>query len=290
MFGYIKPHDPYLYKKDDVLYKSLYCGICKSIGATCGQIARFSLTYDIAFLSAFAHNLTGLDVTIEERRCVAHPIIKRPIAKRDYLSDELASVNVILARHKIVDDQIDGKKGYLKDLVFKRAYKRAKRKFPKIDEIVYDRYKELRALETNDNGLIDAVSEVFGLMLADIADEVFKEFKTENTRNLFFYLGKWIYIVDAIDDYDKDRKRKEYNPFIIRYGEETGKLLIENHGGDLDFAFADIFNGLRENFYKIKFKFNRDLLENVIVKGVPMKTKSVIEDVLKRACKSKKER
>lgn len=50
MFGYVKPDLPYLYLKDDKLYKALYCGVCKSIGKTCGQKARLSLTYDIAFL------------------------------------------------------------------------------------------------------------------------------------------------------------------------------------------------------------------------------------------------
>ena len=43
-----------LYMKDETLYKALYCGVCKSIGKTCGEIARVTLTYDIAFLSAIA--------------------------------------------------------------------------------------------------------------------------------------------------------------------------------------------------------------------------------------------
>lgn len=282
MFGYIKPYEPYLYKKDDVLYKALYCGICKSIGSTCGQMARFTLTYDIAFLSCFAHNLKGVDVKIEDEHCVVHPITKRPIAKSDEISHELAMVNVILARHKIIDDTIDRKKGFFKKFLFSKAYKKAKKVLPKIDDIVSLRYQELRSLETADNGLIDQVSEQFGLMLADISDEVFKEFKTENTRNLFFYLGKWIYVIDALDDYDKDKKSGEYNPFVIRYGAESSESLIKLYGEDLDFAFNDIFCGIRDNFYKIKLSFNRDLLENILLRGIPEKTKSIIQTLLKK--------
>ena len=55
MFGYLVPDKPYLYLKDDTLYKALYCGVCKSIGKVSGQRARFTLTYDIAFLSAIAN-------------------------------------------------------------------------------------------------------------------------------------------------------------------------------------------------------------------------------------------
>ncbi len=280
MFGYITPDDPHLYKKDDVLYKSLYCGICKSIGGTCGQMARLSLTYDIAFLSAFSHNLKGQDVEIKKSRCIAHPIRKRPIAKRDDLSDELAYVNLILCKYKLCDDKIDSGKGGFKSALVSKGYKKAKKNLPEIDAIVKEGYEKLRTLETNDNGLIDAVSEVFGNMLADISDQVFKEFKNENTHKLFFYIGKWIYIIDAVDDYDKDKKRGEYNPFIVRYNADSAKALITEQSGDFDFMFAEIFGGIRECYGALKFKFNKDLIENILLRGIPMKTQTVIKQKL----------
>ena len=66
MFGYVVPDKPYLYLKDDTLYKALYCGICKSIKSSVGQIARFTLSYDMAFMSAIAHNILGVDVVIPD--------------------------------------------------------------------------------------------------------------------------------------------------------------------------------------------------------------------------------
>ena len=66
MFGYVRPDNPYLYIKDDTLYKLLYCSVCKSIGKLCGQSARIGLTFDIAFMSAFVRNVTGVDVIIEK--------------------------------------------------------------------------------------------------------------------------------------------------------------------------------------------------------------------------------
>ena len=51
-----------MYVKDGVLYKALYCGLCKSIGGSCGQRARFALSYDMTFLSALLHNIKGTDV------------------------------------------------------------------------------------------------------------------------------------------------------------------------------------------------------------------------------------
>lgn len=277
MFGYVKPDDPYLYKKDDVLYRALYCGVCKSIGATCGQMARMSLTYDVAFLSCFAHNLLGVDVEIKRSHCIIHPITKRPIQKRDGLTDKLAAVNVILARYKISDDRFDSGKGRLKGFLLKKGYNKAKALMPEVDKIVATRYEELRDLEADDDGVIDRVAEKFSLMLAEISDVVFGDRATEDTYRVFFYLGKWIYIIDALDDYDKDVKSGEYNPLVMRFGAENLQTLIKNNDADIMFMMGEIFTSIAQSLEKITFAFNSDLIKNVLLRGLPMKTKKVLE-------------
>ncbi len=206
MFGYLSPDKPYLYMKDDTLYKALYCGICKSIGKVCGQRARFTLTYDIAFLSALAHNILGKDVEIKKSRCVAHAIRRRPIAKPDDVSKMLGAVNVILAYYKLKDDVLDESKGNLKSIIFKKGYKKAKKKYPKIDLIVKDCYSNLLKLEKENSESIDIVADCFAVMLKDISSEVFLDKTNENTKQLMYAVGKWIYLIDALDDYDKDIK------------------------------------------------------------------------------------
>ena len=86
MFGYVRYDLPNLLIKDFMLYKALYCGLCKSIGAACGQRARLSLTYDVTFLSALLHNMTGTDIRVEQQNCFEHAIRKRPIAAVDELT------------------------------------------------------------------------------------------------------------------------------------------------------------------------------------------------------------
>ena len=79
MFGYIGPDRPYLFIKDETLYKAMYCGVCRCISKECGQMARTALTYDMAFMSALVHNIRGEDVKIVRRRCPVHPIRRRPM-------------------------------------------------------------------------------------------------------------------------------------------------------------------------------------------------------------------
>ena len=72
MFGYVKTDTPYVYMKDNILYKAMYCGLCKGIGKKCGQKGRLCLSYDLTFLSLFAHNVLGQDVKVNKERCVIH--------------------------------------------------------------------------------------------------------------------------------------------------------------------------------------------------------------------------
>lgn len=270
MFGYIKPETPYLYIKDDTLYKALYCGVCKSIGGQCGQVARLALTYDVAFFSALTHNMAGEDVKIEPKRCVAHWIKKRPIAKRDRLTDFAACLNAVLAYYKLLDDVTDEKKGRIKASFFKKGKKRADKKYPLMSKIVAGKYAELRVLEKENCDSLDRVAEPFAMMLKELADYALEEKRSESGGLIFYYLGKWIYLVDALDDYDKDVKKGNYNPLYYAFGKLPDlKTVIERRGQDVDFAFSCVFAGLKENLQATKFYFNHDLIDNVLLRGVP---------------------
>jgi hypothetical protein len=200
--------------KDDVLYRALYCGACKSIGKNCGQIGRFTLTYDIAFMNAICHNILGKDVVIKKSRCIAHPIVRKPIAKCDEISDMLGSINIILAYYKLKDDILDENKGGLKSLIFKKGYKKAKKSYPNIDKIVKDCYYNLVKLEKENSDSVDIVSDCFAVMLKEISKEVFldddmvstalgfieNDFNvSETSRKLFLHRNTLNYRLDKIE-------------------------------------------------------------------------------------------
>ncbi|MBE5743675.1 MAG: hypothetical protein E7358_03045 [Clostridiales bacterium] len=276
MFGYLKPDNPYLYLKDDTLYKALYCGICKSIGKICGQVPRFTLSYDMAFMSAITHNILGVDVKINRERCIAHQIKKRPIAKPDDISLMLGATNVILAYLKLSDDVIDENKGAIRRSIIKSGYKKAKKLYPKIDEIVINGYDELRKLEKANSDSIDIVCHPFSVIMQDVSTEIFKDKATENTKNLFYALGKWIYLIDALDDYDKDVKKGSFNVLYNAYKCESFSSLVNNHKDDLFFIFSGIFSQISENYKEIKMQFNSDLVTNVLTRGIPKTTSNIL--------------
>ncbi len=278
MFGYVKTDMPNLYVKDTVLYKAVYCGLCKSIGKCSGTRGRLTLNYDLAFLSAFLHNVIGEDFKVERQLCIIHRLVKRPVAVPDELSVNVGALNVILAYYKLTDDVIDGNKGKAKRRLIKKAYKKAKKLQPNLDSIVKERYNDLRKLEKSNCDSIDIVADPFGKMLKEIVVALIGEKATENVQNVAYNLGKWIYLIDALDDYDKDKKEKNFNVFINAYNEENKEQFVKNQYSDLALIFGTIISEIVQNAQEIKYCFNHDLIDNILFRGIPEQTKKIMEN------------
>ena len=279
MIGYVSPDVSNLYIKDLTLYRALYCGLCKSIGATCGQISRFTLNYDLTFLSAVAHNLTNTDVTIKKEHCAMHRIKKRGIQQRDELTDEIACINVMLAYHNVRDDVIDQNKHKLLLSTLKDGYKKAKTKYPLYDRIIIENYNNLRKFEQNNADSIDVVSDCFATMLQQIFEVLLKDYKSDATSVFAYNLGKWIYLIDALDDFDKDIKDNSFNVFVNVYGKNNKKsTLLKEKQGELKYIFGEIIDAILQSFRQMKFYFNKDLIENVVTRGLIVRTRSVLEN------------
>lgn len=276
MFGYIHPDVPWLFKKDETLYKALYCGLCKSIGKGCGQCPRTALTYDMSFVSALAHNIRGEDVIIEKRRCVLHWFRRRPIAKTDGLTIKIGYINTILAYYKLCDDKADGEpRGALRHL-YKGGFKRARKAFPAAAEIIEEYTQSQALIEKKNCAVMEEAAEPTAVMMAKLSDALLEDFATPHTQRLFYELGKWVYLIDALDDYDKDVKRGGYNVIFNTYHKNTKTEAVSAGREELEFIFNSAFAGMRQSLKDIKFYFNHDLTDNIILRGIPLKSREIV--------------
>ncbi len=289
MFGYVRPDMPYLYIKDQTLYEALYCGVCKGIGQVCGQTARMGLTYDIAFLSALLHNLLGQDVKVEKQHCLTHCIRSKQMAEVDELTKKLGALNTELAYYKCVDDIEDGDKGGIKKLAFNRGHKRAIKAYPELCDIVRKGIEEQALIEKASTDSIDRAADPSATMMARLSEYFLEDKKSEDAYALFYDVGKWVYLIDALDDYDKDVKKNAYNPFRLAYGAESKCALIEAQAEDLQFIFGTLFTDIQERLAKLPMSFNRDLVDNILLRGLPAETKRVMQGSCEACKKHKKE-
>ena len=276
MFGYIQPDAPYLFKKDEKLYQALYCGLCKSIGRGCGQRARTALTFDMDFMSAMVHNIRHEDVEIKRQHCILHCIKKRPVAVVDEVTVMLGCINTALAYFKLCDDKADGeKKGALRHL-YKKGLKRAERKYGGAVEIIRKHLSEQSRIEKDGCDIIEMAAEPTAKMMEELSVFALKEYATPDTSALFYDVGKWIYLIDALDDYDKDVKKRRFNVLYNSYKLPTKAEAVSANKDELTFLFDSLFADMRSRLGKINFKFNKDLTDNIILRGIPLKTRSVL--------------
>ncbi len=289
MFGYVRTDTPYLYIKDDTLYRAAYCGVCKGIGAVCGTAARMGLSYDITFLSVLLHNILGEDLEISKQHCLTHRIRVRPMAKVDELTRRLGALNTLLAYYKYTDDIEDGDRGRGKRLWFKKGYKRAKKAYPEIEKIVRENLAEQAKVEKAKTDGVDRAADATAVMLAQFSAYALGKKATEDTYRLLYAVGKWIYLIDALDDYDKDLKKGAYNPFATAYKADCKKALLDGkYGEEVRFIFRSIFWDIEERLGAISFRFNKDLTDNILLRGLPLVTKRIMEGkTCDGACKKK---
>lgn len=284
MFGYIRPDVPNMFVKDTVLYRSVYCGLCKGIGAVCGTVGRFTLNYDLAFLSLLLHNVCGVDVKIEKQHCILHRFRKRPIAVPDELTKKVAAFNVILAYYKACDDVIDGEKGGIKKSFLNKAHFKAKKLLPDVDKAVKKMYQALLNYEKTNGDSIDAASDYFGKMTADCVKKLAPEVFDENMYSFAYNLGKWIYLIDALDDVDKDKKNNNYNVFINLYPKEQDKQsLVSNNTQSITDIFSVILGDIATAARGLKYNFNHNLIDNIVYYGLREQTKCIMEN---KKCKN----
>lgn len=232
MFGYIRPLECELKVREQAQYRAVYCGLCKSIGSRYGQLERLTLSYDCAFLALTLFAIGG-DAKFLPGNCGPRVYRgKRPIAQPSPVLDYAADVNVLLAWHKAADDAADEKsaKAALARLALHRAYQKAAKANPKLDAQIRESMARLHALESEKAASTDEPSNTFGALLAAVAlnAPMLPEGERKAAQWMFYNLGKWVYLMDAWDDREKDEKSGSYNPFLLTGMEKDQAAFLMN--------------------------------------------------------------
>lgn len=221
MFGYVRPALDRLSGEQRDAYQSAYCGLCHALGRRHGFLARLTLQYDFTFLAILLTAVTGEGAHIC-KRCPVHPLKKARQCLSGRAVDAAADQSVILTWHKLSDDVDDH--GFLAGLpyrfarlLFQRAYGRAARAQPAFDRRVREGLARLRELEEERSAKLDRAADAFAGILAGCAEAVPEGGRRRAMEQLFYHLGRWIYLTDAWDDLDEDLKKGRYNPLDARF-------------------------------------------------------------------------
>lgn len=217
MFGYIRVKKEELKIKDFEAYKAVYCSLCKKLGRSYGILSRLTLSYDFAFLSLLNISLKSGCVSFERKRCAFNPFKKCNYCKSSDELDMPAAAAMIMLYYKILDN-IKDEKGFKKlgflllKPVFSSAHKKAAKKYPLIEKTVAEYIESQNIAETDGNCTLDSVCDPTAKALSKLLPLCSDDSSQKRVlERLGYCLGRYIYIMDAGCDIEKDIKSGSFN-------------------------------------------------------------------------------
>ncbi len=221
MFGYVRPYIPELLVREEQYYRALYCGLCKTMKKTTGRLSSLSLSYDFVFFVLVRLVTDGEDVRIGRHRCIIHPHKRVPTVEPNETLRLAARISALFTYHKLRDDLRD--RGASRRLraallypIFRRARKRAR--LAELEGELCRSLDTLSSLEREGSSSVDCSADAFGAMLAAAFSEGLSGANQRICHEIGRHLGRFIYAADAAEDYEDDRRHKNYNPYVAANG------------------------------------------------------------------------
>lgn len=261
MFGYVQIRKPELKIKDYEVYHAFYCGLCERLKKRYGLRGQITLTYDMTFLIILLSSVYDIEAKHEKKHCIVHPAKKHNVFY-NAASDYCADINILLSYYHCIDDKRDDAsvKGTVGSLVYKGMAKEAAQKYKRQSDKIKESLRALSCLEAAGCYDIMKAADCFGRLLSEIfiyKDDMFKMY----LGDLGYYLGRYIYIMDAYDDLQKDLEKNRYNPFVQVYKDKD----FENNVKETLLNEISMACGAFEQLPCLEYT---DILRNILYAGV----------------------
>lgn len=262
MFGYIEANAALLSEEQLIRYRGCYCGLCRSLKERHGQLSRITLSFDMTFLVMFLSSMYEPEEKSGEGRCAIHPLKKRHYWSDKY-TDYAADMNVALAYHNCLDDWNDERNFFrlTQAKALEGRYKLISGQWPRQCCAIEECIRTLSEIENSSQSDPDAGANCFGELMAELFVCEEDSIWSSRIRDFGRALGKFIYMMDACVDLEKDKKHSRYNPFIRNendnLSEEDRLLILKMLAGDCTGIF-ELFPLLQDI----------DIMRNILFSGV----------------------
>ena len=211
MFGYVTVYRKGLDKDAQHCYQAYYCGLCQTLGQRFGTEACLILSYDMTFVAVLLSALYEPKTDYTQGRCIPHPLRANPRVSNEFL-DYAADMSVVLAYYNAMDDWQDDHRSSSLHLAnrLEPHLPAIRKRWPRQCRVIAEQLSILNQLERSDSHDLDALCSAFGILLGTVTS-CREDFWQPVLQELGRGLGGFIYLMDAYDDLDKDRKKHTFN-------------------------------------------------------------------------------
>lgn len=273
MLGYVRPEDGELRLREFRFWRGAYCGLCRALRHRTGTASACALRYDFVFFALLRGGLCGESIDRAERRCPLHPL--RPRLTLSFPSlDYAAAVQGLTVWQKLDDDRADRELG-LRFLLLPPAAairKRALRdeSLRPLDETLTALTRKQRETEARtEPPTPDEAAEPSGEMTAALLAYGLTGSRERIAREAGRHIGRWLYLIDAADDFAGDRRHGRFNPFteddIADKERLKTALLLELDGAAKAAALVDFADPEAEA-----------VVRNILYLGLPRMSEEVL--------------
>jgi len=276
VLGYVKCEPGEMLVKHYRLYQAIYCGLCHSIRKNASVFLLPFLSYDFVFLAALRLYLSGEEGELEKQNCLFHPAAKKQRMKDNRALSDSAKASLLLTVGKMEDDLLDRDGALSRRLAIRlvlpflrRALSRLQREDPGfclLSESITAFLKEGRELEKRNAGLDDMCSN-FAELLSVLVSFGFEGNQKRILSGIGDLLGRWIYTVDALDDWERDETSGAFNPLVASYGK---KSQAQAHFPQIDLVLSYYVERMKSVLDLAEGSENlRAICENILCCGLP---------------------
>ena len=238
-------------------------------------MSRFTLSYDFTFLALLDMAVNNNSIKVKKERCIAHPLKKTVCVDCTKDLSFTANAAVISIYHKLKDDKQD--KGFKKKLLasilipfIKKHYKKASKQYPELSKIIEQEMKNQSLLEKENCTSFDRASEPTANIMKAIAQEISEDEKTKRLLGrMGYFLGRFVYFCDAIEDLQDDYEHNNYNALILQndfqeLNDNKKQKLIELTIDTINFTLGELAN----TYVLLSIEKYKPILDNIIYLGL----------------------
>lgn len=277
MFGYVRVYQPELKIKDMEQYRGVYCSLCRTLGKRYGLPARFLLNYDFTLLALFHMALSPECAGFSKGRCPFNPAKKCLRCHADEPLQFAADAAVLLTYYKLRDNVEDS--GFFRRLVMRPLLwaaapmkRRAAKLRPELAAQMAAYYAAQQAVERDPSASLDAAAAPTATLMAALTRAGERDPEARAARERFGYcLGRWIYLIDAADDWEDDKRTGGFNPFRPDPDGEKPRHYMRE-------ALNACLSECLTSWHLLdRYQFD-PILQNILQHGMPAQTRRVTAD------------
>lgn len=290
MFGYVTPLKSELKFKEFEYFRSYYCGLCNEIKREYGNIPRFCLNYDLTFIGFLLDGLYSNPLIFDSIKCLRHPSKNIIIIKQTNALNYCANLSILLFDYKLKDNIKDDKsvKSKLFKFLLSSSSKKSLLELKDISDKISNNIDILSTLEKSKNiSSLDEITHPFSDIMGKILSEFPYKFEEdsdilrENLYTLGYFIGKWIYLIDALDDLKDDLNTNNFNPYDVLFNSNSLNFdeLILSCINEIDFYISNCLVNCSDFLKVIPFKKHYSIIDNVINLGMINKYYEILNKI-----------